>query len=85
MPYNGRDDSLCFVCSIDDDAWADRVDPVTGSVFYVEPNLSSHSSLVPSSSSSSLSSSPSISEFIPPMSPQKVASPKHSNASLPER
>ena len=51
--------------SIDDDAWADKADPVTGSVFYIEPSTSSATSIVPSSSSSSLSSSPPVSEHSP--------------------
>lgn len=67
-------------CSIDDDAWADKADPVTGSVFYIEPSVpaGSGSCIVPSSSSSSLSSSPPVSEHFDPSSPTTYTS-------LPER
>ena len=49
--------TVIYVCSYDDDLWAETADPNTGSVFYVTPNVSPSVAIPSSSSSSSLSSS----------------------------
>lgn len=61
---------FCSMYSIDDDTWADKTDPKTGSVFHVEAESSGYTlsgvHLLHSNSSSSLSSNPSMTEIAPP-------------------
>jgi len=70
--------------SIDDDAWADKIDPVTGSVFYLDahPAPPPHREESPQPQSSSSSSMSSISDIVPHSLPTHLL---HGSPSLSDR